>query len=167
MFTNKKQQGRSMIEMLGVLAIVGILSAGGIAGYSMAIQNHKTNVLIDKIQLMIQQARALFPDGTYEGLSAANLKNAGFINDYNNPFGGTIVINGYIGSFQIRTDYNIPADACVKLLMAEWGEFFRRIELDGSTYQFKPDNGTYPISRATAISACKGGNKQVRLFFKH
>lgn len=29
--------GRSMIEMLGVLAIVGVLSVGGIAGYSKAM----------------------------------------------------------------------------------------------------------------------------------
>ena len=27
------QSGRSMIEMLGVLAIIGVLSVGGIAGY--------------------------------------------------------------------------------------------------------------------------------------
>ena len=30
--------GRSMIEMLGVLAIVGVLSVGGIAGYSKAME---------------------------------------------------------------------------------------------------------------------------------
>ena len=28
------ESGRSMIEMLGVLAIIGVLSVGGIAGYS-------------------------------------------------------------------------------------------------------------------------------------
>lgn len=33
--------GRSMIEMLGVLAIVGILSVGGIAGFSKAMMKHK------------------------------------------------------------------------------------------------------------------------------
>ena len=30
------QVGRSMVEMLGVLAILGVLSVGGIAGYSKA-----------------------------------------------------------------------------------------------------------------------------------
>ena len=30
--------GRSMIEMLGVLSIVGVLSVGGIAGYSKAME---------------------------------------------------------------------------------------------------------------------------------
>ena len=33
--------GRSMIEMLGVLAIIGVLSVGGIAGYSKAMLMYK------------------------------------------------------------------------------------------------------------------------------
>ena len=35
--------GRSMIEMLSVLAIVGVLSVGGIAGYSKAMEQYKIN----------------------------------------------------------------------------------------------------------------------------
>ena len=38
--------GRSMIEMLGVLAIVGVLSVGGIAGYSKAMTKWKINKTI-------------------------------------------------------------------------------------------------------------------------
>lgn len=30
----KAQSGRSMVEMLGVLAIIGVLSTSGIAGYT-------------------------------------------------------------------------------------------------------------------------------------
>ena len=40
---NKIQTGRSMIEMLGVLAIVGVLSVGGIAGYSKAMKQIRYN----------------------------------------------------------------------------------------------------------------------------
>ena len=32
----KNESGRSMVEMLGVLAIIGVLSVGGIAGYTTA-----------------------------------------------------------------------------------------------------------------------------------
>ncbi len=39
--------GRSMIEMLGVLAIIGVLSVGGIAGYSKAMQKFKINKMIE------------------------------------------------------------------------------------------------------------------------
>ncbi|MBQ8869983.1 MAG: hypothetical protein IJ019_01240 [Alphaproteobacteria bacterium] len=35
--------GRSMVEMLGVLAIIGVLSVGGIVGYSTAMFKHKLN----------------------------------------------------------------------------------------------------------------------------
>lgn len=37
------QNGRSIPEMLGVLAIVGILSVGGIAGYGRAMMKYKLN----------------------------------------------------------------------------------------------------------------------------
>ncbi len=44
--------GRSMVEMLGVLAIIGVLSAGGLAGYSKAMEKHKTNTLVNEIQMI-------------------------------------------------------------------------------------------------------------------
>lgn len=40
---NKVQIGRSMTEMLGVLAIIGVLSVGSIAGYSKAMFKYKMN----------------------------------------------------------------------------------------------------------------------------
>ena len=46
------EQGRSMIEMLGVLAIVGVLSVGGIAGYSKAMNKFKTNKMTEQVTLI-------------------------------------------------------------------------------------------------------------------
>ena len=43
----KSQSGRSMVEMLGVLAIIGVLSVGGIAGYSLSMRRHRANTIID------------------------------------------------------------------------------------------------------------------------
>ena len=37
------QSGRSMVEMLGVLAIIGVLSVGAISGYSKAMFKYKLN----------------------------------------------------------------------------------------------------------------------------
>ena len=45
----KKEYGRSMIEMLGVLAIIGVLSIGGLAGYTMAMNRHRANVVSDYV----------------------------------------------------------------------------------------------------------------------
>lgn len=47
------QNGRSMIEMLGVLAIIGVLSVGGIAGYSKAMEKFKINKLIHEYNILI------------------------------------------------------------------------------------------------------------------
>ncbi len=46
--------GRSMIEMLGVLAIVGILSVGGIAGFSKAMAKYKFDRSLATYSLFIQ-----------------------------------------------------------------------------------------------------------------
>ena len=43
---SKQEQGRSMTEMLGVLAIIGVLSIGGIAGYTYAMNKHYANELL-------------------------------------------------------------------------------------------------------------------------
>ena len=45
--------GRSMIEMLGVLAIVGILSVGGIAGYSQAMEKWRINKMAEEYSYLI------------------------------------------------------------------------------------------------------------------
>lgn len=42
---NNSEKGRSMIEMLGVLAIIAVLSVGGITGYSKAMEKWKANKL--------------------------------------------------------------------------------------------------------------------------
>lgn len=49
-----KENGRSMVEMLGVLAIVGILSAGALAGYSKAMFKYKVNQTIDVFENVMQ-----------------------------------------------------------------------------------------------------------------
>ncbi len=43
----KNESGRSMVEMLGVLAIIGVLSIGGIAGYTTAMNRYRANEVID------------------------------------------------------------------------------------------------------------------------
>ena len=43
----KHESGRSMVEMLGVLAIIGVLSVGGIAGYSLSMRRHRANGIAD------------------------------------------------------------------------------------------------------------------------
>ena len=53
----KLQQGRSMIEMLGVLAIIGVLSIGGLAGYTMAMNRHRANTILDYVSRCVVVAQ--------------------------------------------------------------------------------------------------------------
>ena len=45
--------GRSMVEMLGVLAIIGVLSIGAIAGYSKAMMKYKLNLVTNSANQLI------------------------------------------------------------------------------------------------------------------
>ena len=48
---NRMQSGRSMVEMLGVLAIIGVLSIGGISGYRYAMNRHEANQIVNDITM--------------------------------------------------------------------------------------------------------------------
>ncbi|MBQ3117130.1 MAG: hypothetical protein IJC11_02265, partial [Alphaproteobacteria bacterium] len=57
----KNEIGRSMLEMLGVLAVVGVLSVGGIMGYKFAMDKYQANQTVNDINLraldiLIQQS---------------------------------------------------------------------------------------------------------------
>ena len=68
-FDLNTQNGRSMIEMLGVLAIIGVLSVGGIAGYSKAMSKYRINKTIEQITLIAGNIRAFWgPQKNYDGV---------------------------------------------------------------------------------------------------
>ena len=46
------ESGRSMVEMLGVLAIIGVLSIGGIAGYTLAMNRYRANEILNAAALV-------------------------------------------------------------------------------------------------------------------
>ncbi len=50
------QSGRSMVEMLGVLAIIGVLSVGAIAGYSKAMTKYKLNKQAEAFNMLLVNA---------------------------------------------------------------------------------------------------------------
>ena len=51
--------GRSMVEMLGVLAIIGVLSVGAIAGYSKAMMKYKLNQHAVAVNMLINNVLAI------------------------------------------------------------------------------------------------------------
>lgn len=131
------EQGRSMIEMLGVLAIVGVLSVGGIAGYSKAMNKFKTNKVIDQINMISTNIRTLYSSQrNYHGLDNSIAITTGIIpaemyasvsgSVITNAFGGRVLIGPSAtvgdaeGAYTISTD-GIPASSCISILTTDWG----------------------------------------------
>ena len=54
------QIGRSMVEMLGVLAIVGVLSVGAIAGYSKVFYKFKINKTMEDLSTFVSTVKEKF-----------------------------------------------------------------------------------------------------------
>ena len=78
-----QEKGRSMIEMLGVLAIIGVLSIGGIAGYSKAMFKYKMNKTMETVSNAI--ARMVELENSNMGniviMKAQELRDYGIIPD--------------------------------------------------------------------------------------
>ena len=126
-----------MIEMLGVLAIIGVLSVGGIAGYSQAMNKFKVTKTTDQIQTLVTNIRTLTSAQRNYKLvdNAALLYKLGGLTDEMctgtcanstliNPYGGPIKIRSLGNAnkqFSIAYD-GLPAAACVSLATQAWGD---------------------------------------------
>ena len=86
----KIESGRSMVEMLGVLAIIGVLSIGGIAGYTMAMNRYRANEILDAASKMsvIAQTRG---DGMSGNNATVTLDDIGITAD--NIHGATFTVS--------------------------------------------------------------------------
>jgi type II secretory pathway pseudopilin PulG len=134
------QYGRSMIEMLGVLAIIGVLSVGGIAGYSKAMMKVKINKTVSQMSQMVSNIHTLYKSqSSYEGLNNNIMKKAKLVPDevwvtggdgYSrmyNPFEDIYWVNAT--GKDTDTDYKafllqvyaVPQEACIELATLDWG----------------------------------------------
>lgn len=131
------ENGRSMVEMLGVLAIIGVLSVGGIAGYSKAMNKYKLNKMFDQMSMIVANTRTMYATQTnYDGLGNKNAKQFGLVpsemyasvtdSKLSNAYSGQVTIKTltYRGTAQgafVISHANIPSEACVSLLSSDWG----------------------------------------------
>ncbi len=85
----KTESGRSLIEVIGVLAIAGIMTAGAIGGYSVIRKNQTRTIATAQIKQIAQDAKMLMEmRGSYEGISIDYLIKAGALNSNAAPIGG-------------------------------------------------------------------------------
>ena len=135
-YTN--ESGRSMVEMLGVLAIIGVLSVGGIAGYSKAMNKFKINKTTDQVSMLVANIRTLFSaQGDYDGLTNKDAKQFGIVpndmytsasdNTITNAFGGNVSIGAAkLNATNLTKAFiieytGLSQEACVTIATGDWG----------------------------------------------
>ncbi|MBQ7413456.1 MAG: hypothetical protein IJV07_04205 [Alphaproteobacteria bacterium] len=108
-----KQSGRSMVEMLGTLAIMGVLTIGGVAGYRYAIVKQSAQEVIQSVSLMAVSASTQLTTTNTFSLSEFDAQIMGAY-----PVEGLETYgNGPL--FAIRVS-QIPADICRQILRMNW-----------------------------------------------
>ena len=85
----KTESGRSMVEMLGVLAIMGVITVGAIGMISTAMRTQKRNTVNEEVLQIVTGVRQLL--GEYDDFS--NINNSTIFGAIGiapkNPYGGT------------------------------------------------------------------------------
>ncbi len=133
------QSGRSMIEMLGVLAIVGVLSVGGIAGYSKAMEKFRLSKANEQISMIVANTRITFGSvGDFAGLDNISACKIGLYpsemvvnpsgatctaaTKFKNAFGGGAMIKASNSDELFGLSFDmVPKDACIFILSSDWG----------------------------------------------
>ena len=93
------QKGRSMVEMLGVLAIIGVLSVGGISGYSKAMAKFKLTKAQDQMSMLLMNVRTAFATSpSYEGLNNGSAISFGIA-----PADMTTAVKGAVSTILSKT----------------------------------------------------------------
>ena len=117
----KNESGRSMVEMLGVLAIIGVLSVGGIAGYRMAMNKHHANEWLNDFNLFSIEVKSQWERrDSFEDGKSIELNDFGFYS-WNQIVPG----RGRFPEFNTQSIKN--ADVCKQILESYGEEIFHLV----------------------------------------
>ena len=182
------ESGRSMIEMLGVLAIIGVLSVGGIAGYSKAMNKFKTNKVADQVSMIVTNIRTLYAQQTtYAGLENKTAISMGVIPDelgsdatsgsLTNPFNGRVFVESATAGANMAGGSDddekafivayegLSREACVTLATNDWGSGYSSgligLKVLGeylSDHNLDPDELRVGCTGVANSVACAGSN---------
>ena len=151
----KQEYGRSMIEMLGVLAIMGVITVGAISLISTAMRTQKRSAVNDEVVTIVTGVRQLL--GEYDDFS--NIDNStifGAIGVTNkNPYGGayTLSVNPSNSRQFIVGITGLNKSDCEYLITKAWS--------DSVGYQISDGKS----SGATGECHNTNGNNSVQIIF--
>ena len=183
------ENGRSMIEMLGVLAIMGILTTSGVALYSKALYQRKVSSVVDQAsELMTNIKNVYVSRRNFDGLDSASEKVIKYKiipnsikvetkttepaegseeepvteNSLTHAMGGRVkfaAIGEDKKTFEM-TFADLDITTCIKLAVSDWGEANKVCA--SSTESNCDSDGEYKqkqLSAAQAATACRCPNE--------
>ncbi len=189
---NIQENGRSMIEMLGVLAVIGVLSVGGFSLVSKMQDNQRVNEVIDNITSLAYKVRPLARDyqvGDIEGCTEQKCLALYAYNGKAYPEGldydsanytftdrNDVKYNVYkihaltnIGLF-IITVSNFTEKMCIQLATTNFGSRsstgYAGMNIGTTVNSSTLSNLSGQRTIAGAISECNGTNTKINLVFK-
>ena len=182
-YKHNEQSGRSMIEMLGVLAIIGVLSVGGIAGYSKAMNKFKTNKVADNVSMLVANIKTLYAQqNSYAELDNANAVSMGVVPDelgtdasnLTNAFNGpvNIHVSGSTSSDNTNDDKafviyfgNLSREACITLATNDWGSGYSSgliaIKASGTSNAAAGNDTGDAASLDSTVIGCQGSANSI------
>lgn len=83
------ESGRSLIEVIGVMAIAGVMTVSALGVYNMLRQNQVRSIASVELKQIAENTKILLEmRGTYEGVSVNYLIKAGALRSDKSPIGG-------------------------------------------------------------------------------
>ena len=177
------QTGRSMLEMLGVLAIVGVLTVGGFSLVSKVNNSNQTNNVIDEISSLAAKVRVVArdyssSDGSFmkyvcKGKAYPDVLEC----DVDSSSGDTDACNcsAFIGNADVAytvatasypalftlTASDLNEEMCMTLLTTNWGS-----EASTGFMGFVGGTSSSGDSIANAAKSCDGDDNSLTLKFR-
>ncbi|MBO7645322.1 MAG: hypothetical protein J6S57_03395 [Alphaproteobacteria bacterium] len=118
--------GRSMLEIIGVLVVMTMISAGAVVLVKSGMMTQKRNRTVDEVSAIVENIRGMYPDGfqnlTKDPEQGTQLIDALYLNTVT-PFGSgtsySVVGNGTKDYFFVTIN-GLDTDDCVVLSAQTW-----------------------------------------------
>lgn len=117
---HKSQLGRSMIEMLAVVAIIGILSIVTFWGYEMAMARHRANEVIKETNMLALYIEQQFDNELDdEEFDLAEWQGDGVLKLQVAGYSGDLTFDQYTTAFEVKLD-DVQKDVCQRIMNSGW-----------------------------------------------
>ncbi|MBR1600601.1 MAG: hypothetical protein IJ677_03390 [Alphaproteobacteria bacterium] len=124
------ENGRSMVEMLGVLAIIGVMTVGGLNVIGRSRQMHELGQLVAEVSKVAMTAKkmACDYDAAYGSYTMFLYKSEAYSDEleyedgkFIGPMDSEITISGDLSEFEVSVA-GLTTDGCIQLAGNDWGK---------------------------------------------